>query len=303
MPYLFRNSQLADGRSASSSSRVAFWSSLPLLLKVTPVTFNVAFACVTSGAVLNAIVPTLIKHNRGQIAGFAINPDLGVSKVVIVCVFIALTNLFRTPASELRPVEALFLLPALLGTLATSGTAAWAGLALSTGSLLLWSDRSGDMKAVLWIILVASLHAPASSLLGQLSGGTLLGLDRWAALTVLSLFTDIENLQGNAIQIAGGEILMLVWECGVLKNVSLVLLLWISVLNIGLRSRIRPRIGDAFLLIVFCILMNAVRLTLMALQENWFDYLHDGQGATIFRLILLAAALVVASWRKSRDAF
>lgn len=256
--------------------------------------FSSIFALSAAGAVLNAVTPALREQYGAGEKLLITTPDLGVSKVVVACVLIGVWQVVRQPSGPLHLPQILCLLPALVGTLAVSGTFAWSGLALSSLLLLIALPQNKVTNGGLWIILIGSLHAPVASLLGQFAGGAILGLDRIAAVTVLSFFGSTIALPGNAIKMVDGDTLLLIWECGVFKNISLVLLLWLTTLRVLLEPEQRLCLSDALALVAYCILANTVRITLMASGGPWFEYLHDGFGAMIFRLILIAFALGMA---------
>lgn len=257
------------------------------------------FAILCLGAAVNATAPSLLDQVRAQQYQWFANPDLGVSKIVVICILIGIWKSTFGLNVAARPLHAVLLLPAVLGTIGISGNAAWTGLAISAAAFLVASPWPNDSRGGLWIILLGALHAPGTSLLGQVIGGSLLALDQLVTVSVLSLFDTVEPLRGNVILKTGGEAIVLVWECGVFKNITLVVLLWLTMLQLLIGPSNRVPLADAMLLVAFCIALNTVRLLLMAVDTDWFDFMHQGPGAYTFRLLLLTAPMVMAWSRAS----
>lgn len=254
------------------------------------------FAIVSIGAAANAAAPSMLHQFRVQQNYWLTNPDLGVSKIVFICIMIGIWRVASSLHGPARPWHVFPLLPAAIGTLGVSGNSAWAGLALSAIAFLAVFSQPSGTRCGLWIILLGALHSPGTSLLGQMAGGNLLAIDQFVTVSILSLFETITPIQGNVIQTTGGEAILLVWECGVLKNIALVLLLWLTMLQLLIGPEYRAPLADAVLLVGVCVAINTVRLSLMAITPDWFDLFHDGAGATTLRLLLLSTPVALAWW-------
>lgn len=254
-----------------------------------------AIFAMTVGVLLNAAAPSLLAQMRAGGPDGLSMPDIGVSKVVLACALIGLASVMTGERTRITPAETIAAAPALLGVLAPSGEAAWAGLALSALLLLLTSRRLGPAtRNGLWIILAAAASPPMVATMGDLAGGAMLEIDRRIAAALLAAL-GAELTQGGAVMAAAdGAKLLLVWKCGVLGNLSVALLLWFAVIrSVAGRMPVR-RVPDAALVALLVIAINSGRLALMALDQSMFDYLHEGAGAALVRFLILSAALGVA---------
>jgi hypothetical protein len=218
------------------------------------------------------------------------------NKVLWLCLGVGLWQLLQPPSPELGLRGLIAALPALILSAVAGGIWPWLGL---IPSLLLALTAAGSgARAGLLIILLAAGHEIAVSLLGELSGDSLLGIDAFISGTVTSWFLPDIAVEGTALQRDGGHMLVLVWGCSSLSNLGDALLLFCALVSLyGSASGMgRGRfLGCMMLVVVSTIALNATRLGLMAGSEELYEYLHGSIGAAWFRIATLCVT-VVLSW-------
>jgi exosortase/archaeosortase family protein len=102
--------------------------------------------------------------------------------------------------------------------------------------------------------------------------------------------------EGNLVYGPAGSRIVIGAPCSSLHNMSLALLVWASVsqvfnLRLDRRLILFGLAGMAGVLVV-----NGIRLALIARFPAHFDSLHDGAGGMIFGLISLLVAMMIAGW-------
>ncbi len=98
---------------------------------------------------------------------------------------------------------------------------------------------------------------------------------------------------GNVVNFADGSHFMIAPGCSSLHGISLALILWTTVVQyfgIGLSARSWWTLAIA---IMAMILINGIRLSMIALHPHDFDYWHSGSGAALFGWVALAVAMAV----------
>ncbi len=260
-----------------------------------PVPLSLGIAVAAAGAMANAVAAAL-----SRAADTTGTPDVGVSKIVLLCAALGLIRVLGDLRAPLTLPALLALLPALAGGLGRGPDIAWTGLAVTAALLLLLPQVRGALRDGVWILLLVALHGPAVGLAGALLGGPLLTADAALAALVLSLIGAGGAATGNAITAVDGHTLLLVWKCGVLSNLSLALLIWHSGTRFLLGRLPRSALPYAVLVVAIMVLVNALRLAAMAMDPALFDLLHGGSGEQALRLgtMALVAAITALGVRR-----
>jgi hypothetical protein len=245
---------------------------------------------------LAAIAATARGVSNADGASAALLIGIWNNKVLWLCLGVGLWQWLQTPSVELRATGLIAAVPVLM--LSSFAGGIWPWLALIPVLLLALSAAEQCARAGLLIILLAAVHEIAVSLLGELSGDTLLGIDAHIAGFVTGWFLPDITVEGNALQREGGHMLVLVWGCSSLSNLGDALLLFCALVSLyGSESGItRGRFLFCMLLVVVAtVALNATRLGLMAGNADAYAYLHDGSGAAWFRIAALCLTAVL-SW-------
>ena len=96
---------------------------------------------------------------------------------------------------------------------------------------------------------------------------------------------------------------MLVWGCSSLSYVGdMMLLCWaVSLFLAGKDEPVRGLWRPLVLVALITVALNSLRLALMTTDPQIYAFLHEGPGATAFRITILTGAVSVA-WLQSNHA-
>ncbi len=240
------------------------------------------------GTIANAAMPNVLQASH-DVGGL---PDIGVSKLVLICAMLGMFRLLQTSnPADLLPS----LLPAAIGAVTRSADAAWLGLAISMYILLKRDDLCSKARDGALILLAVGLHGPVVSMFGLFFGADILTFDAKIAAAVLSLTGTPVSASATSLSVKDGMDLVLVWRCGVLNNLSIALLLWYSATQFVLGRIPLQALTAAVLVIAVMVLANSLRIAAMALNSVYFEYLHDGQGATLLRIATMVCIAFIIS--------
>ncbi len=262
--------------------------------------FVVTLVVVSAWSASARAVPGVMDTTAALVSGVVDN------KVLWVCLGIAVWHLLRQHSPAVGGSHLLAAFPALCLSAAAGGIWPWIGLSLS---LLLFLSTTpgfgGAARTGVLLALVAALHAIAIDLLGELGGDAVLGMEaRIAGLMASGFLPDLE-VQGNALQVPGGPMVVLVWGCSSFSNLGDSLLLFCALVSLrpagspvqGWRGRFAVCL---VLLACIAIALNLLRLTLMSRDPGTYAYLHGSEGAVWFRLATLGATALMSGTLFSR---
>lgn len=258
----------------------------------------VAMLVVVSACAATArAVPGVVDTTAALVRGF------GENKVLWVCLGIALWHLLRHRSPTVGVGHLLAAIPALLLSASAGGIWPWVGLSLSL--LLLMTTGLGEARTGALLALAAALHVIGIDLLGELSGDAVLGLEARIAGLLAGGFLPGLQVEGNALQMPGGHMVVLVWGCSSLSNLGDALLLFCALVSLQLVASsshiLRGRfISCLVLLACIAIALNVLRLTLMAGDSAAYAYLHGGAGGAWFRLATLGITALLSAIRYCR---
>ena len=226
-------------------------------------------------------------------------------KVLWVCLGISVWHLMRDDSPAIRGAHLVASLPALVLVAMAGGIWPWVGLCVSLYLLLVSRGKWGAARTGILIALVAAIHVIVLDLLGELGGDAVLSAEAGIAGFLASWIWSDVQVQGTALQLPGGHMLVLVWGCSALSNLGDAMLLFWALASVSLSGPI-PRqlmgrfVGCAMLLACITIVLNTLRLVLMACEPGLYAYLHSGQGAVFFRLAILGVTAAMSMAVRSR---
>ena len=141
------------------------------------------------------------------------------------------------------------------------------------------------------------------SLCGEIFAESLLSVDAVIAGSLARLVLPEVLVTGALLQVPGGQSVMLVWGCSSLSYVGdMMLLCWaVSLLLAGADESVRGLWRPLVSVAVITVALNSLRLAVMAAEPQIYVFLHEGLGATAFRITILAGAVGVA-WLHSNHA-
>ena len=213
-----------------------------------------------------------------------------VSAIVWLAIAGGLALLWQAvPDSGYRQGDAMMLGAALLAALLPIPVASSVMLTLLT----LWGWRTGGPGSALRRASVIFLSITAFLLWGRFAlawgAGPLLEADA----RFVSLISGMRSV-GNAVYFTDGTRFLIAPGCSSLHGISLALILWTTVTQyFAIRPDLRAWLTLA-LAIIGAILVNGLRLTVIAWHPRDFEYWHVGIGGALFGWIALAVMVGVS---------
>ena len=256
-------------------------------------TFFAALVVVSACAASSLSVPGAVDTTTALVRGFSQN------KVLWVCLGIAVWHLMRHSSPGVGAGHLAAAVPALFLSATAGGIWPYIGLSLSLVLLMSMNSALGGARTGVFIALVAALHAIAVDLLGEVSGDALLGIEATIAGFLATGFLSDLQVEGSALQMPGGHMVVLVWGCSSLTNLGDALLLFCALVSLrtdepSSQFLLGRFIGCVVLLSCIAITLNMIRLVLMAGNPSTYAYLHGSEGATWFRLATLGITALMS---------
>jgi exosortase/archaeosortase family protein len=212
-----------------------------------------------------------------------------VSAIVWLALAAVIAMLWNSnPASQLRRGDALIIVIGVSAALLPIPVASSAMLTLAAAWGFFASDKSSPLRRA----SVVAVSLTAFLLWGRVAlawgAGPLLAADArfvaWIAGT---------RSAGNAVSFADGTNFLIAPGCSSLHGISLALILWATVVQY-FAIPVRQRAWLTLLVaLVASVLVNGVRLAVIAWNPRDFGYWHTGGGAALFGWIALAAIVAV----------
>ena len=224
-------------------------------------------------------------------------------KVMWVCVLIAVWRIWSTSSQDLRPGDVIY--GGMLAVLAAVTAGLWSWIILSTfAAVFLRRTSCPTQRQALYLLIAIGIHEILVSLCGEVFAEGLLTVDALIAGSLARLLLPEVLITGALLHVPGGHSVMLVWGCSSLSYVGdMMLLCWaLSLLLAGNDGPVRGLWRPLALVAAITVTLNSVRLALMATDPQVYAFLHEGLGATAFRITILTGAVSVA-WLKSNHAF
>ena len=214
----------------------------------------------------------------------------------VVCVRL-LASKADQPASVYELALGLFL--AAVNVL--PGTASTWLAATGVALFLLFSSRSDDqVRAAAVVLLALSVNGYWGPKIFDLFAYYLLRADAALVGAVLHLTQPGMGWHDTIIGHLGGHTVLIFGPCSSFHNISLGLLCWVSILKLTRTSWVRKDFAVAFAIVLTVILLNAVRLYLIALSSEQYEYWHRGPGEQIVAWATTMAVLAISLWGVAR---
>ncbi|WP_271274202.1 hypothetical protein [Aliamphritea hakodatensis] len=266
------------------------------------------FAGLSALAALNALLPAALTAVYSQGLVQALAEGFGRSPVIWLSLLIAFLLCRKARQKGLTHQHA-----SLNRSIADAGMAGLLTLMLLLPiALLSWlvcaaaatcwlrTSQQPYARAAAWLMISVAIREPVTQLLLNGFADQILGFDTW--LSALFLPTgDQYSVSGNLINQANGFSLLILTGCSAFTNLSLALLLWLSV-SLWYHQRLnKTDLLRAAVLCIAVLVINGVRLALMATGPELYAYIHDGDGMLIVdALLFITPVLCVRPARKTR---
>jgi exosortase/archaeosortase family protein len=169
---------------------------------------------------------------------------------------------------------------------------------LAALSFFLSITAFSDVQRLAAATVLAALFAQQAiaPILYDLLMPTLTHFDAMLVGSVVELTINGASWQGNVISVPGDHAIEVAGGCCSFRNVSIAALCWVALTKLE-----RPDWQRFDLLVLaaaagFQIVLNIVRIYLMALSDDMYLYWHTGMGAHIFAIIASIAAVVIGAF-------
>ncbi len=241
----------------------------------------------------NGLMGPALTTIRESGAVSAVFSTFGVSAIVWCAIVIAISAMLRAPAQPIRWLDLAIAAAAVVCFLAPPIKASWIGLTGLATYILFTSPSHGSMRKAGWIVLAITVPM------------FWVGISFTVLHPILSLEAMIASWlvdtprAGNVMHFSDGWGYLLVEPgCSSLKNVSLAVLCWmLFVQSFGRQDPLR-NIGWCLLACASAVAINILRLSVLALQGQRFDELHEPTGIIAGWITL--AAVVGICWLGTR---
>jgi hypothetical protein len=250
-------------------------------------------------ALFNALLPSLLESSKQGI-NLAISSGGGHSFVIWFCLLLAVKSGFgltlltkEKHAFPIRPrLHLLGIIFLLLLILIPSASLSWIICALLC---LLWAQQSDPLsqqRTTALIILAVAIRDPVCQVFLNLFADQILSFDARLSGIILQLTGTEFSIDNNTISQANGYSLLILTGCSAFHNLSLALLLWLSLSLFSNQKLITQDYLRAALLCIVVLGINGTRLALMATNHSWYLFLHDGNGALLIDALIVLQTLL-----------
>ncbi|MEK6541939.1 MAG: hypothetical protein AABZ45_07460 [Pseudomonadota bacterium] len=252
----------------------------------------ICFALLAVTATLNSqaadIVASLYVHGAlGAIASL-----LGINAIIWFALFaVARIALDGDVARPLQRGDAAVLTAMFLAVLLPFAAAS--SLAVFASGLWLWltADAGSRLRRMAIVLLALSGTLVWGRVLLALFGDQLLAIDgQFVALISGTQAT------ANVVDFVDGTQFVIASKCSSLHNMSLSFVIWASLTHLLEVPMTRRLFGFALFSAAMMVLINGIRLAVMAHYPAQFDELHYGLAADLFSWTALLIAMLIAMW-------
>lgn len=258
-------------------------------------------------SILNAILPALLLSLSQHSFSDALLSGFGQSFIIWFSLFVCFQLYFKAQGQE--PVTSLFpqwqyilAFVLSLGLILPFSLSSWLCAAVAS---LSWQfsipakQGKTTLKYTAILLLALAIREPSAQFFLQIMAEQVLALDAQLAYLLLALFSDQVSLQNNIIVNNQGTNLIILTGCSAFGNLSLAMLLYLSLKLFWFEKLERSDFYYLLLLVLLVLLSNSSRLALMTLSNESYTFIHDGIGADAFDLVILLipfAVLLIPSY-------
>ncbi|WP_415883790.1 hypothetical protein [Neptuniibacter sp. QD34_54] len=271
-------------------------------LAATTSTETLFFPLVTYLAVINALLPEVIRTLLSEPFNAAVFNGLGHSFVVWVVLFISMRLTLEVQFSKVKTTPVYIYAGILLCSLLLIPSALLSWL-VAAASAWLWLRHPMQEKhrIAATILFAMAIREPCCQLSLTLFANQILTFDAWFSSLFLPLFQIEAAVAGNTIVQANGFSLLVLTGCSAFTNMSLALLLWLTLSLLKHGDLERRDIKHAVILALVVLTINGLRLSAMTINHAWYSFLHDGFGATAIEIFTFIVTLICVRRRDNYE--
>jgi exosortase/archaeosortase family protein len=167
---------------------------------------------------------------------------------------------------------------------------------VTAGYFLTAAGGDRNLKAAGGVLLALSTQLVWGPIVFQLFTPELLRADAALVGEVLASLRPDISWQGASFLAPGGHAIALIGGCSSFNNVSTAVLACVAVAMLIRTEWVRRDFATLLIACTVMILLNTLRLCLLAWSGPSHDYWHDGDGAQILGIAQTIAVLLIAWW-------
>jgi hypothetical protein len=207
--------------------------------------------------------------------------NLPVSPVLVLIAAVAARTIYLSaPSSGL--VNAIFLGLLAIGALVPSSLAAWTTL-FAVSALGVMADKYRRLAHQLPLALAATQLWKGVGF--KVLASPVVEAEAAVLGTVLRLMGFDATVIGNVIRITPEHSLILLAGCSALSDLGVILLGWTAIFML-VQPVVQVPLRRLALVAGATITLNIVRLVLMSLDQDWYELVHNGMGASVYDAVL-----------------
>lgn len=246
-------------------------------------------------AIINAILPAMLLSLKEMSLMEAFLSGFGQSFIIWFSLFVCFQLYFKALGSlpshsSWSHWHYLMAFTLSLGLILPFSLSSWV---CATVASLLWQlsltskQRQGTLGYAAILVFALAIREPSAQLFLQVMAEQVLAIDAKLAFLLLDVFSDQVSLQNNIIVNNDGTNLIILTGCSAFGNLSLAMLLYLSLKLFWFERLAKRDMLNITFLIILVLLSNSSRLALMTLSNEAYHFIHDGLGADAFDLIVL----------------
>lgn len=249
-------------------------------------------------ALINGLVNRIVFYV--EVNGFSagVFSLFGISALVIICVFLSFSNLFRAGGERADRWDWAFAAIVLVLSFIPTSVAAWIALSLAAMREIFRRDQDADIRRASILMLAATVPLFWGRMVFTLFSSVFLKIDA----VFVSWLTGSDRL-GNVIYLQNGSgILWIADACSSFQNISLAMLCWVMFMEY--RGRKERTWNDYWVCILACVnvvVINVARISIIALRPDYYDAVHGPYGAAVAGYLSTFVVLVICATGIKRD--
>lgn len=167
---------------------------------------------------------------------------------------------------------------------------------VTAGYFLITHGGDRNLKAAGAVLLALSIHLVWAPIVFQLFTPELLRADAGIVGAMLRYLRPDIVWSDNSFHAPGGHSVSLIGGCSSFNNVSVAVLACATTTMLARTQWVRRDIATVAIACVVMILVNAVRICLLAWSSESHSFWHDGAGAQILGMAQTIVILLIAWW-------
>ena len=176
-----------------------------------------------------------------------------------------------------------------------------ASIAISAMALIFVGRRDPRLTAIAQLLLALVTYRFLGRMLFVLFAPYALRLETVAVAMLLSLFGDFSR-DGVSIVGPNGHSIFIDTGCSAFHNITVATLIWLALIKIERLQFLRSDWWTLAAMIGATILVNTIRIALMAQSPAMLQYWHDGPGVAIVSIVMLIILLAIPLLSHPRSA-